>query len=228
LLLSAKLARLQAGGITQINISLDTLRRDRFEEIARRKGHDRVIEAIEATVSRGYDPVKVNCVVMRGVNDDELPAFVALAEDWPVQVRFIEYMPFSGNGWDNSAFVPYREMLDNISRAYPGLRRLSDGRNDTSKSFGVPGHRGSVGFITSMSEHFCDSCNRLRITADGSLKVCLFGRSEISLRDMMRRGDSDEELAMAISAAVSRKEAAHAGMDQLPNLENRPMILIGG
>ncbi|MDX1740639.1 MAG: GTP 3',8-cyclase MoaA, partial [Rhodothermales bacterium] len=104
----------------------------------------------------------------------------------------------------------------------------SDRPNSTSRDFRVPGFVGTIGFISSMSDHFCDSCNRLRITADGNLKVCLFGRSEVSLRDMIRSGSSDEDLEEVISAAVQRKKAQHAGMYNLVDRDNRPMILIGG
>lgn len=228
LLLPKKLPALQAAGVSQLNISLDTLSPERFERITRRKGHALVLEAIEQALAFGYDPVKVNCVVMRGVNDDELAAFVELTRDRPLAVRFIEYMPFDGNGWSDRYFVSYEEMLRRLTEDYPDLAPLPERRGETSRAYQVPGHRGTVGFISSMSDAFCDSCNRLRLTADGSLKVCLFGSAEVSLRDAMRAGASDEALVEIIGAAVRRKKAAHAGMYQLVDAENRPMILIGG
>jgi molybdenum cofactor biosynthesis protein A len=228
LLLPKKIHRLQRGGVNLLNISLDTLRAERFESISRRKGLDLVLEAIETAIERGYEPVKINCVVMRGVNEDELVDFVALTESRPIEVRFIEYMPFDGNGWHDGYFLPYADMLDRIQAVYPSLARQSDGPNETSKSYRVQGFRGSVGFITSMSDHFCSGCNRLRLTADGNLKVCLFGRGEVSLRDAMRAGASDAELCGVIGAAVERKKARHAGMYEIARSENRPMILIGG
>jgi molybdenum cofactor biosynthesis protein A len=228
LLLPRKLPALKSAGVNLLNISLDTLQKDRFERITRRSGFETVLEAISIALDHGYNPVKVNCVVMRGVNDDEVTDFVAMTEDRPIEVRFIEYMPFAGNGWDDTHFIPYTEMLERIRQRFPQLERLEDGPNDTSKTFQVPGFRGRAGFITSMSEHFCSTCNRLRLTADGSLKVCLFGNAEVSLRDAMRSGATDEELAEVLQAAVLRKKAAHAGMHDLAVLENRPMILIGG
>jgi len=228
LLLPKKLDRLRAGGINLLNISLDTLQEERFDRITRRTGLPTVLQAIELAIEAGYDPVKVNCVVMRGFNDDEVADFVEFTRDRPVEVRFIEYMPFTGNGWNDSTFVPYTEVLGTIEAVHPKLERRSDGPNDTSKTYAVPGYRGSVGFITSMSEHFCGSCNRLRITADGNLKVCLFGNAEVSLRDRMRGGASDDELRHLVAAAVGRKKAAHAGMYEIASSENRPMILIGG
>ncbi len=227
LLLAKKLDRLQAAGVNQLNISLDTLRPERFEAVTRRKGFDLVLRAIDEALGRGYDPVKVNCVVLRGVNDDELVDFVAWTKDRPLEVRFIEFMPFDGNRWDDTHLMSYRQMRDRIEAAFP-LERLDDGPNDTSKTYRVPGHRGTVGFITSMTEHFCEGCNRLRITADGHLKVCLFGSAEVNLRDALRQGATDETLLEIVSAAVGRKHARHAGMYNLARLRNRPMITIGG
>ncbi len=228
ILLGRKLPRLHRAGLGQLNISLDTLRPDRFEQLTRRQGHEKVLEAIRMATGLGYDPVKVNVVVMRGMNDDEIGDFVAWTEHEPVEVRFIEYMPFDGNGWSDRFFVSFQEMEARVRGQFPGLARVEDGPNDTSKTYRVPGFRGRVGFISSMSDAFCGTCNRLRITADGSLKVCLFGSAEVSLRDAMRSGADDEELAQVIGAAVRRKKAAHAGMYQLVDSENRPMILIGG
>ena len=175
--------------MTVIAASLDTLRPEKFEFISRRPkaGHSKVMAAIEKSLDLGFDPLKVNCVVMRGLNDDEILDFVELTREMNVDVRFIEYMPFDGNSWNTKKMVPYNEMLDIITGAYEDFQRVDDAPNDTSKGWKVPGFRGQVGFITSMSEHFCSSCNRLRLTADGNLKVCLFGNTEISLRDHLRK-----------------------------------------
>ena len=227
LLLPKKLARLQAAGLNLLTISLDTLRPDRFEAITRRRGFDVVLRAIRLAVEAGYDPVKVNVVVMKGQNDDELLDFVAWTEHRPVEVRFIEFMPFDGNRWNDDRLLRYDEMLGRIRTRFP-IERLQDGPNDTSKTYHVPGFRGRIGFITSMTEPFCEGCNRLRITADGNLKVCLFGNAEVSLRDAMRAGATDAELLDLVSAAVGRKRARHAGMYALAELPNRPMITIGG
>ena len=228
LLLPKKLRRLQASGVNLLNISLDTLKADKFEFITRRKGFDLVMQAIDLALELGYQPLKVNCVVMRNFNDNELAGFVELTRKKPIEVRFIEYMPFDGNGWNDNRFMSYRDMIGLIEEKHPRLERLQDGPNDTSKTYHVPGYEGRVGFITSMSEQFCGSCNRLRLTADGNLKVCLFGKAEVSLRDAMRSGATDEELIQIIDAAVNRKKAAHAGMYEIAQSENRPMILIGG
>ena len=134
-----------------------------------------------------------------------------MTKDRNVDVRFIEYMPFTGNKWETDKMVSFRETLDKIREKYPTFQPLENGPNDTSKAYKVPGHVGQVGFITSMTEHFCSTCNRLRITADGNLKVCLFGNTEVSLRDALRNGCSEDELKDLISAAVKRKKKRHAG-----------------
>ncbi|XP_045601451.1 molybdenum cofactor biosynthesis protein 1 isoform X2 [Procambarus clarkii] len=227
LLLKRRLGELQSAGLTHLNISLDTLIPQKFELITRRRGWERVMDGIDVALDLGYSPVKVNCVVMRGKNEDELADFVEFTRHKDIDVRFIEYMPFDGNKWVNKMMVSYTEMLENISQVYPGIVKVSDKPNDTSKAYKVPGFVGQIGFITSMSENFCGTCNRLRMTADGNLKVCLFGAAEVSLRDAMRSGCKDEDLLEVIGAAVGRKKRQHAGMENLAKLKNRPMILIG-
>uniref|UniRef100_A0A669D8F8 Molybdenum cofactor biosynthesis protein 1 n=1 Tax=Oreochromis niloticus TaxID=8128 RepID=A0A669D8F8_ORENI len=225
--LARLLPNLKEAGLDLINISLDSLVPAKFEFIVRRKGFHKVMEGIEKAIELGYSPVKINCVVMRGLNEDELLDFAALTEKKPLEVRFIEYMPFDGNKWNFKKMVSYQEMLDRIRQKWPDLEMLQAGQTDTAKTFKVPGFKGQLGFITSMSDHFCGSCNRLRITADGNLKVCLFGNSEVSLRDVLRSGASDEELLQIIGAAVGRKKKQHAGMFSISQMKNRPMILIG-
>ncbi|WIA12225.1 hypothetical protein OEZ85_012292 [Tetradesmus obliquus] len=212
-----------------LNISLDSLKAERFERMTRRRGHARVLQSIQQAVDMGFDPVKVNVVLQRGVNDDEVADFVELTRQQPINVRFIEYMPFDGNVWSTQKMVPYREVMARIAERFPeGLQRHQDPAGEVAKNFSLPGFKGSVSFVTSMSHAFCGDCNRLRLLADGALKVCLFGANEVSLRDAVRGGASDGELAAVISAAVDRKKAAHAGMEVLAVTQNRPMITIGG
>ncbi|EPY76626.1 molybdenum cofactor biosynthesis protein 1 isoform a [Camelus ferus] len=212
--LARLLPQLQKAGLSAINISLDTLVPAKFEFIVRRKGFHKVMEGIHKAIELGYSPVKVNCVVMRGLNEDELLDFVALTKGLPLDVRFIEYMPFDGNKWNFKKMVSYKEMLDTLRQRWPELEKLPEEESSTAKAFKIPGFQGQVSFITSMSEHFCGTCNRLRITADGNLKVCLFGNSEVSLRDHLRAGASEEELLSIIGAAVGRKKRQHAGEEE--------------
>jgi len=211
LVLTRLLLPLQRAGLDNLNISLDTLKRDRFEKITRRKGWERVIAGIDLAVQLGYRP-KVNCVLMRDFNEDEICDFVEFTRDRPVDVRFIEYMPFSGNKWHTERLISYKDTLQIIRQRWPDFKALPNGPNDTSKAYAVPGFKGQVGFITSMTEHFCGTCNRLRLTADGNIKVCLFGNKEFSLRDAMRdESVSEEQLVDLIGAAVQRKKKQHAG-----------------
>jgi molybdenum cofactor biosynthesis enzyme MoaA len=192
------------------------------------------------SLSPALQSLKVNVVVMADTNLHELAAFAALTRDNALTVRFIEYMPFSGTTWNSNQMVPSRKVLDRLRESYPSIVPvLSENatspalsEHSTAKEYRIPGHKGSIGFISSMSDHFCASCTRLRITADGQLKVCLFDPGEVSLRDIIRNKNgpaSDEKLLEVISAAVKRKKAGHGGMDMLDRNKdaNRSMIRIG-
>lgn len=192
-----------------------------------------MIRAIDDCVSAGV-ATKVNVVVMRGVNDDELVDFVKLTEKHRrLDVRFIEYMPFDGNRWAHAKFLSYAAMLQEVARAFGRLEDTNVGASpgDTAKYYRVPGFKGRVGFISSMTDHFCAGCNRLRITADGNLKVCLFGKDEVSLRDLLRNGASDEEVEQVICKALQGKHFSLGGnkdMFAISQSENRSMVRIGG
>ncbi|CAM9129802.1 unnamed protein product [Choristocarpus tenellus] len=230
--LRKKLPLLREAGLTHINVSLDTLRPDRFAAITRRKGLDAVHASLQEALQQGYGGrLKINCVVMRGVNSDEIAHFLEFTRDKELDVRFIEWMPFDDNRWNDDKFVSYEAMLEIIKEQYPDLQRSPDSANDTTKWHRVPGYQGRVGFITSMSQNFCGTCNRLRITSDGNLKVCLFGDESLSLRDAIRGGMSDAETSTLIRAAVLGKQevlGGHGDMYSIANTKNRPMTTIGG
>lgn len=262
-----KLDPMVEAGLTGVNLSLDTLDPWQFQIMTRRKGFEAVTKSIERILEMNRlgagIKLKINCVVMRGMNDREILPFVELGREKDLEVRFIEYMPFDGNKWSQGKMLGYQEMLDIIRAKYPSLRKVQDHKNDTSKTYEIPGFVGKMGFITSMTHNFCGTCNRLRITSDGNLKVCLFGNAEVSLRDILRKSNdsqpideealeamkqiemdrrqglavsreplgsspNEKELLEVIGMAVSRKKAKHAGMGELENMKNRPMILIGG
>ncbi|CAK7220577.1 hypothetical protein SEUCBS140593_004280 [Sporothrix eucalyptigena] len=230
LALHRKLEAMAESGLTGVNLSLDTLDPLQFRLMTRRDGFaavqrsmDRILELNKAGAGIR---LKINCVVMRGLNDRELGDFVALTRDHDLEVRFIEYMPFDGNRWSTGKMVSFNEMLERIGAKYPTLRRAAvdahhNGPHETSKTYEVPGFAGRVGFITSMTQNFCGGCNRLRITSDGSLKVCLFGNAEVSLRDILRKANGDEpidEAAMMEMVRVAR-DAASLPTAQGPNVE---------
>ncbi|KAM5351576.1 hypothetical protein ACJ41O_004299 [Fusarium nematophilum] len=196
--LHRKLDSMVESGLTGVNLSLDTLDPWQFQIMTRRKGFDAVQKSIGRilelnTLGAGIK-LKINCVVMRGVNDREVLPFVEMTREKDIEVRFIEYMPFDGNKWSKGKMFSYSEMLDLIRTKYPTLQKVQDHRNDTSKTWHIPGFAGRIGFITSMTHNFCGTCNRLRITSDGNLKVCLFGNAEVSLRDILRKSNSGEPI----------------------------------
>ncbi len=225
--LAERAVPLRASGLNNLTISLDTLRRDRFKEIAKRDKFDAVMAGIEAALAAGFAPLKINVVAMRGVNDDEILDFVAWAQDRPINVRFIEYMPFPDNHWSKGGLMPYAEMRALISQRYQ-LIPLVGPLTDVGKDFRLAGHVGTVSFVSSMTESFCGGCNRLRVTADGNIKSCLFQPAEQSLRDAMRAGALDADIEALILTAVAGKQAAHPPMEELMTMKNRNMIEIGG
>lgn len=208
--LHRKLDAMVEAGLTGVNISLDTLDPFQFQLLTRRQGFDAVMRSIKRVQEMNRlganVKLKVNCVVMRGLNDHQILPFVDLTQAQDIEVRFIEYMPFDGNRWSENKMLPYTEMLDIIRTKYPDIGRLKGAKNDTSKTWQVPGHVGRVGFITSMTHNFCGTCNRLRITSDGNLKVCLHGEAEVSLRDLLRKDSGGEPMDDAAFAAIRQLE----------------------
>ncbi|KAI5633342.1 radical SAM superfamily domain-containing protein [Phthorimaea operculella] len=204
LVLTRKLPALQRAGLTHINVSLDSLKPHKYEQMARRAGLSRVLAGIDLALQLDYRPVKINVVLMKGFNDDEICDFVEYTRDREVEVRFIEFMPFSGNAWDDSKLVPHKVAVKALMERFPDALPCLPRPNDTS--------RGSVGFISSMTKNFCSTCNRLRLTADGNLKVCLFGASEVSIRDAIRLGATDYELEQMIRVALRNKKPQHAAL----------------
>lgn len=231
-----KLDDLVAAGVTGINLSLDTLDPFQFTLMTRRNGHEGVMRSMNRilAINRGgeaYIKLKVNCVIMRGVNDCEILQFVELGKENDIEIRFIEYMPFDRNKWSSSKMFTFKETLDLIKREYPGIHRVRDHPNDTSKTYKIPGFEGRVGFITSMTENFCASCNRLRITSDGNLKVCLFGNSEVSLRDVLRESNGgrpiDADTMQAMMSYRQPTDPGDAGTNDAPHVERSLLKLIG-
>ncbi|GAB1320286.1 hypothetical protein MFIFM68171_10496 [Madurella fahalii] len=224
--LHRKLDAMVEAGLTGVNLSLDTLDPWQFQLMTRRAGFsavqksiDRIFELKRAGAGIRF---KINCVVMRGLNDREILPFVELTKDKDVEVRFIEYMPFDGNKWSEGKMFSYQEMLDVIRSRYPDLQRGRDHKNDTSKTFQVPGFVGKIGFVTSMTHNFCGTCNRLRVTSDGNLKVCLFGNAEVSLRDILRKVNGGEPIDDA--ALRSLRQAAVGETERLPP-SCRPLLV---
>ncbi len=226
-LLAQKAAALKNAGLQSINISIDSLRSDRFKEIALRDDFDKVIAGIDAAESVGLSPIKLNVVVMKGRNHDEVLDFVDYVRDRDFNVRFIEYMPFKDNHWDAANVYSFGEMKEVIQTRYQ-LEPLKGLPSDVAKDFQIAGFRGKVSFISSMTDSFCSTCNRLRMTADGSIKSCLFYDAEISFKEKLRSGASDLEIREMILYALANKPEAHPPMEELAEMSNRAMVEIGG
>lgn len=226
--LNRKLPKLAKSGLTSLNLSLDTLVEGKFTLITRRNGLSNVLKSLETALELGIPKVKLNVVIVRGLNDDEILNFVKLAQYYPLEVRFIEYMPFDGNKWEVEKVISFKEIIDIIKTKHPIIEQLTHKYGETSKIFQIPGFKGKLGFITSMTSDFCGDCTRLRITSDGNLKVCLFGNDEVSIKNLLRAGVDESEILEVVGKAVKGKKEKHAGLDELPKMANRPMILIGG
>ncbi len=214
---------LKAAEIHSINISLDTFGHDRFREIARFDGAEKVLGNIQMMLREGFD-VKLNVVPMRGINDDELQDFIAFTESNPVHVRFIEYMPFSANNWQENRMISSEEILERISQHYD-IIKLHDEVHDTSRKYKVPGFAGDFGMISTVTEPFCHECNRMRLTADGKMRNCLFAQQDTDLLTALRRG---EDVIPLIHSNLQRKAKQYGGQEMVQEIKNSNMILIGG
>ena len=227
-LLSHYAAELKSAGLRRVNVSLDTLKQDKFEFITRSKDSlGNVLEGIEAARSVGLNPVKINVVVMSGINDDELLDFAAKTINDGWHVRFIELMPSTGTSTIASQFVPVSEMRKRLELLGKLEACLPSVGNGPAKYFRFPHANGTIGFITLVSEHFCFHCNRLRLTADGKLRPCLLADYEIDLKSPLRNGISSDGLKQLIEEAVANKPLRHR-MAEGYTPKDRPMTQVGG
>ena len=222
---------LAAAGLRRVNVSLDTLRRETFLALTRRDELDRVLAGIDAALEAGLSPVKVNCVVIRGVNDEEVVDLAAFGRERGVGLRFIEFMPLDAPGdWTMDQVVPASEVLDRIDAVFPlePEHAPSAGHVQPAERFRYRDGIGDVGVIASVTAPFCDSCDRVRITAEGKFRTCLFALDEYDVRTVLRDGGSDDEVAAVIEAAVGTKWAGHR-IGQVDFIRpGRSMSQIGG
>ena len=222
---------LQAAGVKSINISLDTLQEDRFAQMTKRTHFAKTLANVQLALSRGFS-IKLNMVVMRDLNEAEVPDFVAMTLSEPnLHVRFIEFMPFSGNQWDFSKLVSYDSLLKQIAQQYV-YEPLPGEPHDTARVFRVREGAGTFGIISTVTNHFCASCNRIRLTADGKLKNCLFDTSEVDLLGPLRSGQDVQPLIYDHFQAKHFAHGGHVGFAEQGAKEeyeqNRRMIAIGG
>ncbi len=223
-------ADLRAAGLQRINISCDSLRPDRFRAITHRDALPQVLDGIDAALEAGFSPVKVNAVLLRGVNDDEVVDFATFGREKGVVVRFIEFMPLDADGaWTGDQVVSAAEILAAIGAVYPLLPVPAGARgSQPAERYVYADGGGEIGIVPSVTRSFCGSCDRVRLTADGMFRNCLFATQETDLRVLLRGGASDDELAAAIEADVGRKWAGHA-IGQVHFVRpSRSMSQIGG
>jgi len=220
-------------GIRSVNVSLDTLNAHKFSIISRRDQFNSVYQNIKLLLAEGFK-VKINVVLMKGFNENEIIDFIHLSQNQKLHIRFIEFMPFNGNGWDWSKGIGLMEVLDRVSIAFgrTEIQTLPLRPNETAKVYQVSGYAGTFGVISSVTNPFCSTCNRIRLTADGRLKNCLFSGDETDLLTPFRKG---EDIVPLILNSVLHKESIRAGMETMNDLlnpknieENRSMIAIGG
>ena len=229
LLLDRLAGPLAEAGLDRVTVSLDSLLRHRFEEMTRRDALDKVLEGLRAAEAASLTPIKLNCVVIAGTNDGEVVDFARLARDTGHEVRFIEYMPLDAEQrWERAKVVPSAEILEAIDQVYPLIAPDSDGQEPASTYRFADGAPGAVGVIASVTEPFCEACNRLRLTADGNLRSCLFAMYETDLRRPMRDGATDDQLEGLIRANIWAKWEGHKINHPDFQRPTRSMSMIGG
>lgn len=224
---------LKQSNIKKINLSLDTLIASKFHSITLRNQFEKVIDNLHLLLNNNFQ-VKVNVVLMKGFNENEIIDFIKLTEFLPLSIRFIEFMPFAGNEWDRSKMVSQNEILSQVEESFSldKIQKLEDEKNFTARTYKIKGFQGDFGIISSITNPFCDGCNRIRLTANGKIKNCLFSNSETDLLTPFRNGESITDL---ISDSIKSKKKVRAGMVTISEIDNpelhlgnRSMIAIGG
>ncbi len=228
MLLAGMAADLRRAGLGRVNVSVDSLRADRFRHLTHFGDLQAVLQGVEAALAEGLEPVKLNCVALRGENDDELVDFVALTESRPLHVRFIELMPLgTSHAWTRERLLSAEAIRERIAERYAFVPDALEG-GGPAKYYRVPGHVGTFGIITAMTENFCHSCNRVRLTADGELQPCLGSLLAMDLRGPLRAGAGDDELRRMVAKGIRAKPERHLMEEYLEETAGRRMWTIGG
>lgn len=229
ILLSKYAKELKEAGLKRVNISLDTLRAERFARITRGGSLGKLWAGVEAAVAAGLEPIKFNCVMMQGTNDDELLDFARLTLKQPYHIRFIELMPIgSSDKWADKSRVTIPEIKAKLAELGPLLSGEQVAGGGPAKYYTLSGAKGTIGFISAMSEHFCKNCNRIRLTAEGKLRPCLHSKEEVDIRTPLRAGASIDDLAAIVAQAVTLKPKQHSMTDDGWADNERVMSQIGG
>lgn len=233
ILIDRHIETLKRYGINKINLSLDTLIASKFHSVTLRNQFEKVVDNLHLLLNNDFK-VKVNVVLMKGFNENEIVDFIQLTQHLPLSVRFIEFMPFAGNEWDRSKMISQNEILSELENTFSSeeIEKLEDEKNFTARTYKIKGFQGDFGIISSITNPFCDGCNRIRLTANGKVKNCLFSNAETDLLTPFRNGESITNL---ISESIKSKKKVRAGMVTLEEIDdpklhfdNRSMIAIGG
>ena len=222
---------IKSAGVKSINVSLDSLKEERFNMISRRSYYTKIRENIDLLIKNDFH-VKINIVLIKGTNDDEIIDFVNWTIREKIQIRFIEFMPFDGNNWNWEKKISFKEILDKVVAFFGNkvVEKLVDGPNDTTRNYKITGGLGSFGIISSVTNPFCDTCNRIRLTADGKIKNCLFSQSELDLLTAHRNGVEIEEMIIQNIKGKEKERGGNKSFEKLEvsTIKNRAMISIGG
>ena len=219
--------KLKEIGIKSVNLSLDTLDRNKFFSITRRDELPAVMETLHALVAHGI-AVKINAVVMDGRNSDDIISLTQLTKDLPVSMRFIEEMPFNGEGAYGGLTWDHKKILDTITAQYPDVHKIQDAPYSTSYNYSIPHHKGTVGIIAAYTRSFCGTCNRIRVTPQGGLKTCLYGGDVVNVKDLIRSGVADDVLMQHVQAAIKQKAADGHEAEKKRIIITESMATIGG
>jgi len=227
-LLAERCDTLLAAGLDRINISLDSLNRDKFEQVTRTKAFDQVMAGIDAAQNSALRPVKINAVLVRGLNDDEVEAFAEFARERDLIMRFIEFMPLDADrAWTRESMVPAAEVYKRISARWPLVPVVHE-RSETARKYRFADGRGEIGLVAPVTQPFCGFCSRIRLTADGKLRTCLFSKDDHDLKFLLRGGANDREIGDEILSIVAQKEKGHRINEPGFVPPSRTMVYIGG
>ncbi len=228
-LLKGRTKELKESGIDKLNISLDSLNKNKFFSITRNDEANKILSVIDEALENGFSTLKVNAVIIKGINDDEILNFVDYFKDLNVNIRFIEFMPFGSNTWERNGFMSYKEIKNIVEEKYP-LTGIYSGKNSVAKDFQMDGYPAKISFISSISEHFCSTCNRVRISSTGKFRLCLFseGKHEINFKELFNKNYSDAEIINELKEAIQHKWEKHPEPEELSDMLGNNMMTIGG
>jgi len=227
--LSDNIEKIKSAGVDRINISLDTLQKKKFKEITKIAVIENVFDGIYKSIDIGFSPVKINTVIMKNVNDDEILDFADFAVNNDVNVRFIEFMPFADNDWNKDDFLSYRDIKNIVEQKYR-LSPILNQENSVAKDYLIEGEKGRVSFISSISEHFCSSCNRVRISSHGDFRLCLFsnGAAHLNFKQLFKESKTDDDIIASLENLMFTKWEKHPDEDSLKEMKSNNMFKIGG